>query len=97
VNVIAYRRIREFCEEHPDAEQSLKTWHHVAKEAKWKSSADIKQRYGDASIVSSERVVFNLRGNRYRLVARINYVSGTVFVRFIGTHREYDRIDVESI
>ena len=97
MNVIARSTLQAFWQRHADAEEDLKAWYHEAHAAHWRSAADIKQRYARASIVTAERVVFDICGNRYRLVARINYASGTVFVRFVGTHAEYDRIDVESI
>lgn len=97
MNVIARKALVEFGRRHPDAEQALAAWYHEARAATWASSAQVKQRYATASIVNSERVVFNLGGGRYRLIVRLNYASGTVFVRFIGTHREYDAIDAETI
>ena len=86
-----------FWERHPAAEQPLRAWFHEAKVAVWASSAALKARYPTASIVTGERAVFNIGGNKYRLVVRINYGSGTVFVRFVGTHAEYDKIDAETI
>ena len=80
-----------------DAKGALQAWYYEAKHAQWKSPADVKSQYGSASILKDNRVVFNIAGNKYRLVVRINYGSGTVFVRFIGTHREYDGIDAEVI
>jgi len=75
----------------------LEAWYYEAKHAQWASPAEIKALYGSASILKSNRVVFDIAGNKYRLIVRINYESKTVFVRFIGTHREYDEIDAEVI
>ena len=97
MNGIARSTLQAFWQRHADAEEDLKAWYHEVRASSWRSAADIKRRYARASIVTSERVVFDICGNRYRLVARINYASGTVFVRFVGTHAEYDRIDVETI
>ena len=80
-----------------DAKGPLDAWFYEAKHAQWESPAEIKEQYRSASILKGNRVVFNIAGNKYRLVVRINYVSKTVFVRFIGTHREYDTIDAEVI
>jgi len=75
----------------------LEAWHYEAKRAQWTTPADIKAQYRSASILKDNRVVFNIAGNKYRLVVRINYDSKTVFVRFIGTHRDYDQIDAEVV
>jgi len=80
-----------------DAKAPLEAWYQEAKQAEWKSPADIKERYASASILKGSRVVFNIGGNKYRLVVKINYPTKTVFVRFVGTHAEYDQIDAEVI
>ena len=80
-----------------DAKGPLETWYREAKAAEWKDPADIKAKYGSASILKGGRVVFNIRGNEYRLVAKINFKCGIAYVRFVGTHEEYDRIDAEEI
>lgn len=80
-----------------DAKGPLEAWYYEADHAQWSSPADIKDQYRSASIIKDNRVVFNIAGNKYRLVTRINYQSKTVFVRFIGTHQEYDKIDAEVI
>ena len=97
MHVIARRSLKKFATRHPDAEDSLNAWFHEARAASWKNTAELKARYPWASIISAERVVFNICGNNYRLVTRINFESRTVFIRFIGTHSEYDRIDVKTI
>ena len=80
-----------------DAQPPLEAWYRETKASAWQSPADIKKKHGTASILKSGRVVFNIRGNKYRLVAEINYKSGIAFIRFVGTHEEYDRIDAEVI
>ncbi|NCC50342.1 MAG: type II toxin-antitoxin system HigB family toxin [Spartobacteria bacterium] len=97
MHVISRKKLRDFWAGHADAEEQLKAWFHEAKTASWASSVELKKKYGKASIINAERVVFNICGNKYRLVVRINYTSGAVFVRFVGTHRQYDKIDVETI
>ena len=89
--------IKEFWKIHPDAEQQLRAWHTKTKFAKWKTSCDIKSDYTKASFVANNRVVFNIKGNNYRLIAAINYEFGIVYIRFVGTHNEYDKIDATSI
>jgi len=95
MRVIAKRTLREFWQKYPDAEQALKSWHSIAEHAGWQSPADIKAIYGNASILKDGRVVFNICGNKYRLVVKINYHYAVIRIRFIGTHKEYDAIDVE--
>ena len=97
MRIIARRVLREFWEQHPDAEQSLRAWHRDVQGAVWNSPADIKRTYANASIVGQNRVIFNIRGNRYRLVAAINYAYQICYIRFVGTHQEYDRIDAEQV
>lgn len=80
-----------------DAKGPLEAWYYEANHAQWTSPAEIKDQYRSASILRDNRIVFNIAGNKYRLVVRINYSSKTVFVRFIGTHQEYDKIDAEVI
>ncbi|MBI9085753.1 MAG: type II toxin-antitoxin system HigB family toxin [Desulfobacterales bacterium] len=99
MHVIKHKTLSDFYKlpAHRDARGALEAWYYEARHSLWASSADIKGQYGSASILKKNRVVFNIAGNRYRLVVRINYDSKTVFVRFIGTHREYDKIDAEAI
>jgi len=97
MHVIARKTLKQFWTRHTDAEHELETWYHEVKKARWQTSAELKARYPKASIINSERVVFNICGNKYRLVVQINYAYGKVFIRFIGTHAGYDAIDVETI
>jgi mRNA interferase HigB len=99
MHIISRKKLIEFYEQpgRMDAKGQLEAWYYGAKHAQWSSPADVKAQYGSASILKDNRVVFNIAGNKYRLVVRINYESKTVFVRFIGTHQEYDKIDAEVI
>ena len=97
VRIISRRTLREFWERHEDAQQSLRAWYSEAKAADWQGPTDIKHRYPSASILANNRVVFNIKGNRYRLVTAVRYDLGIVFIRFVGTHADYDRIDAREI
>jgi mRNA interferase HigB len=97
VRVIAKKILREYWEKQADTEDQLKAWYKEACKAKWDSPNDVKNIYPKASILKGGRVVFNICGNKYRLIAQINYFRKWVFVRFIGTHREYDMIDADKI
>lgn len=97
MRIIAKTALRNFWEKHPDAEQPLRVWHGEAKATVWNTPADVKAKYRSASILQAGRVVFNIGGNKYRLVVKINYPYQVVYIRFIGTHRKYDHIDAETI
>jgi mRNA interferase HigB len=97
MRIIARKTLCEFWEKNPKAQKPLQAWYADAKQARWQSPNDIKKVYRNASIVANNRVVFNIKGNDYRLVVAINYDFGIVYIRFIGTHNEYDSIDVAKI
>ena len=97
MRIIARRTLREFSDRHPRAMPGLEAWYHEVKMAEWRSPADVRRLYSKARIVGKDRVVFNIAGNRYRLVAKVNYGAGIVFIRFVGTHKEYDHINVEEV
>ena len=97
VNIVAVKFLRAFWEKYPDAEQSLKSWVDEAKKAAWAQPAEIKEQYRSASILKNRRVVFNIKGNDYRLVVSVAYHYQAVYVKFIGTHKEYDAIDAETV
>lgn len=98
-NIVSLRTLKEHWEKpgRNDSEQQLKAWYQEAKMANWKNPNDIKSQYKNASIVGSNRVVFNICGNKYRLVVKVNYLTEWIYVRFVGTHNEYDKIDVTTI
>jgi mRNA interferase HigB len=92
------KKLRVFWKDgHADAEQPLRSWYEEAKKAIWQGPADIKARYQHASLLAKNRVVFNISGNKYRLVVWIRYDKQIVFIRFVGTHAQYDRIDAKEI
>ena len=97
MRIIALKTLRRFWEQHPDAQQALQAWYRDARRATWNIPADIRNVYRNASLVGNNRVVFNIRGNRYRLVVAVNYTAGIIYIRFIGTHQDYDKIDVATV
>jgi mRNA interferase HigB len=97
MRVIAKKVLREFWSRKSDSAEQLKTWYNETSKAKWASPNDIKLEYPKASILKNGRVVFNICGNKYRLVVQINYLRQWVFIRFIGTHQDYDKIDANNI
>jgi mRNA interferase HigB len=97
VRVIAKKVLRDFWKKHPDCEQQLKTWYKEANEAIWRNTREIKKNYPTASFLEGNRVVFNIKGNHYRLIVRINFDYQMIWIRFIGTHAQYDRVDAIKI
>ena len=95
MRIIALATLRDFWNRHPDAEIPLRSWYTLASRSDWRRPADVKAAYRNASVVANNRIVFNVKGNDYRLVAAVHY--GMVFIRFVGTHREYDKIDAGTI
>ena len=95
--IFAKSTLRIFWELQPDSEQYLKTWFDTAMNSGWKSPNEVKQTYANASILKDGRVVFNIKGNTYRLVTKLNFEKQWIFIRFIGTHEEYDKIDANTI
>jgi len=89
--------LREYWEKHPETEQYLKTWYDTAMNANWKNPNEVKKTYATASILKEERIVFNIKGNSYRLIVKLNFEKQWIFIRFIGTHSEYDKIDANTI
>ena len=97
MRIIARSTLRTFWERHPDSEQSLRAWFSEASAAVWKSPEDVKSIYRNASIIANNRVVFNIKGNSYRLIVHMRYDIGIIFIRFVGTHQEYDKVDAVNI
>ena len=97
MRIIAKKALRDFWTRHPECEQQLKAWHQEAEEANWKGPNNIKQDFPSASIIGENRVVFNIKGNHFRLIVKINYSFGMVWIRFVGTHKQYDKIDATTI
>ena len=99
MRIIAFKTQRDFFEkkEYSDAEISLRTWYHDAKKATWKNSNDLKKQYKNASVVGEGRIVFNIKGNSYRLIIAIDYEFQIIYIRFIGTHKQYDKINAKTV
>jgi mRNA interferase HigB len=97
MRIIAKGTLRDFWELFPDAQESLLAWYREVEKEDWESPTKVKEKYRNASIVKDNRVVFNIKGNDYRLVVKINYKYRVVYVRFVGSHAEYDKINVEEV
>ena len=97
VCIISRKALRDFWARHPNAEEPLRSWFDDARRASWRTPNEIKSAYRNASVVGNNRVVFNIKGNDYRLVVAINYTASIVYVRFVGTHARYDKIDVATV
>lgn len=95
--IFAKSTLREYWKKHADSEQYLKTWYGTAKNSDWKTPGDVRETYATASVLKNERIVFNIKGNAYRLIAKFNFKKKWIFIRFIGTHAEYDKIDANTI
>jgi len=99
MHVISRAKLKKFYTKdgHQKSKSALEAWYHEAKKSQWRSWTDIKEKYRSASILKGNRVVFNMAGNKYRLIVKINFPTQTVFIRFVGTHKEYDKINAEVI
>lgn len=97
MNIIKRSTLIEFSRKHPETEQPLKAWFHMAKKAEWKNAAEVKRTYNKASVINSERVVFDISGGNYRLVVAFKFSAKIAFIKFIGTHAEYDRINAATV
>ena len=96
-NIIALRNLVKFYEKHPDAKASLETWISITKGADWQKSLDVVKDFPDADPVKNNRVVFNIARNKYRLIVQVSYVRQWVFIKFIGTHADYDKVDANTV
>jgi mRNA interferase HigB len=97
MRVIARRTLSDYWTTHADAEQPLKAWFKFARSAAWDTPAAVRRDYRTASILEGNRICFNIAGNKYRLIVKINYHRRIVFIRFIGTHAAYDKIDANNV
>ena len=97
MRIIARKTLKDFWLKHQDAEEPLKAWFTEAKNAHWHSPIDIKNRYRNVSFLSDNRVVFNIKGNKYRLIIMVHYAFELIYIRFLDTHQEYDKIDATKI
>lgn len=97
VRIIARGTLRRFWHSNPDAREPLQAWYQEARKATWSSPHEIKQMYRSASVIGNNRVVFNIAGNKYRLIVRFNYDFGIGYIRFVGSHADYDNVDAENV
>ena len=97
MRINAKKTLRAFWQRYPEAEEPLLAWYRETEKADWEGPAQVKERYKSASFVGGNRVIFNIKGNDYRLVVKINYPYRVVYIRFVGTHADYDKIDVEEV
>ena len=97
MRVIAISTLRDFWSKHSDAQTPLIAWYALASRSQWRSPSDIKEAYRNASFTANNRVVFNIKGNDYRLVVLVRYDKGLLFVKFVGTHAQYDKIDASTV
>ncbi len=97
MRVHSLKTLREFWENHADAEDVLRAWFKAVEQESWSSFSDLKRRFGSADVIRGNRAVVNIKGNTYRLVLKVNYDWKIVYIRFIGTHAEYDKIDAEAV
>jgi mRNA interferase HigB len=103
MRIIARGTLKAFVEQQanskdrPALENALNAWYYEVRSATWQSTADVKRRYRTASVISAERIVFNINGNNYRLIVAVDFVKGIVWIKWIGTHADYDRIDAKDV
>ena len=97
MRIISKKTLREFWEKHKDSEQQLKSWFQETNSVEWKNPKQIKKEYPSASFLADNRIVFNIKGNKYRLIVKINYDHNILWVRCIGTHAEYDKINATKM
>ncbi len=97
MRIISRKTLKNFWEKYPDSEQQLRAWYSKTKRANWQDTDDVKRDYRNASFVANNRVIFNIKGNNYRLITMINYHFGIVYIRFVGSHKDYDKIDAKTI
>ena len=95
--IFAKKTLRDYWKRHPDTEQYLKTWYDTAMNSHWRTPNDVKLTYANASILKGNRIVFNIKGNSHRLIAKFNFEKQWIFIMFIGTHKEYERIDANTV
>lgn len=97
MRVVKRKPLLDFAENNPLAKAPLDAWYHEVKAAQWRHFADVKAKFGSADVVANNRVIFDIGGNKYRLIAKVAYQVGIVYIKFIGTHKEYDRIDAATV
>ena len=97
MRIVSKRTLKEFWEKHEDAEQALLSWYKVVKAAKWKNFNEVRQQFGSSKILGNDRIIFKIKGNKYRLVVKVTFKHQAIWIRFIGNHTDYDSIDAKII
>ena len=97
MRIFNYTTLRDFWETHPDSKEPLIWWYETTTGATWRNAVEVKTTFRAADILSSDRVVFDIKGNKYRVIASVNYEYQAVYIKFIGTHAQYDRIDANTV
>ena len=97
MDIISLWRVRDFVQQYPDASGWLYAWLEEAKRANWKNTHEITERFGNARSIGGKRVIFNIRGNKYRMIVEFDYIEGTGDIRFLDTHKKYDRVDAKEV
>ena len=99
MRIISKKTLKEFyeCNIYSDSKNSIEAWHKEVLNSNWSNPNEIKEQYGNASIIGSNKVIFNICGNKYRLIVKINYKAKIIFIKFIGTHKQYDKLDIEEL
>ncbi len=97
MRIIARKTLNDFILRYPDSKNQIDSWYYEVKRASWHSPGDVKINYPRSRNIGKDRVIFNIMRNKYRLIVKVNYNAGIVFIRFIGTHKEYDNVNVEEV
>jgi mRNA interferase HigB len=99
MRIISKKTLKDFYEQskYSDSKSSLEAWHNEVLKLDWKNPNEVKEMYRNASIIGNEKVVFNIAGNKYRLIVKINYYAKIIFIKFIGTHKQYDKVNMENL
>jgi mRNA interferase HigB len=97
VVVISYRTIREYIDEHSDVEDQLNNWYKIAEKSDWANFSEVRQMFNSVDAVGNDLYVFNIKGNNYRLIVRIIFRVRTIYIRFVGTHKEYDKVILDDL
>ncbi|MFT4534979.1 MAG: mRNA interferase HigB [Saprospiraceae bacterium] len=97
MRIVAKRTLRDYWGKHPDCEQALLSWYKTSIRAKWSNFNEIRNQFGTCKVLGNDRIIFKIKGNQYRLVVKISFTNQLIFIRFIGTHTEYDLINAKEI
>ena len=97
MRIVSKKTLREFYIQYKDSQSSLESWHQEMLKSNFSNSNEIKEKYKSASIIGDNKIIFNICGNKYRLIVKINYLANIIFIKFIGTHKQYDKIDVKKL